>query len=69
MLDKIFPKIHNEGYKFIVIFIFATIILYFISGFLGFIGLVLQSGVTISSGTLKEFQLTTKATLLALQMD
>ena len=41
MLDKIFPKIHNEGYKFIVIFIFATIILYFISGFLGFIGLVL----------------------------
>ena len=41
MLDKIFPKIHNEGYKFIVIFILATIILYFISGFLGFIGLVL----------------------------
>jgi len=41
MLDKIFPKIHNEGYKFIVIFIFATIILYFISGFLGFIGLLL----------------------------
>jgi len=41
MLDKIFPKIHNEGYKFIVIFVLATIILYFISGFLGFIGLVL----------------------------
>ena len=41
MFDKIFPKVHNEGYKFIVIFIFATIILYFISGFLGFIGLVL----------------------------
>ena len=41
MLDKIFPKIHNEGYKFIVIFIFITIVLYFISGFLGFIGLVL----------------------------
>ena len=41
MLDKIFPKIHNEGYKFIVIFILGTIILYFISGFLGFIGLVL----------------------------
>ena len=41
MLDKIFPKIHNEGYKFIVIFILVTIILYFISGFLGFIGLVL----------------------------
>ena len=41
MLDKIFPKIHNEGYKFIVIFIVVTIILYFINGFLGFIGFVL----------------------------
>ena len=41
MLDKIFPKIHNEGYKFIVIFVFITIVLYFISGFLGFIGLIL----------------------------
>ena len=41
MLDKIFPKIHNEGYKFIVIFILVTIILYFISGFLGFVGFVL----------------------------
>ena len=41
MLDKIFPKIHNEGYKFIVIFIISTLVLYFINGFLGFIGLVL----------------------------
>ena len=41
MLDKIFPKIHNEGYKFIVIFVFITIVLYFISGFLGSIGMVL----------------------------
>ena len=40
-MDKIFPKIHNEGYKFIVIFIITTIVLYFINGFLGFIGLVL----------------------------
>ena len=40
-MDKIFPKIHNEGYKFIVIFIIATFILYFINGFLGFIGLIL----------------------------
>ena len=40
-MDKIFPKIHNEGYKFIVIFVIATIVLYFINGFLGFIGLVL----------------------------
>jgi len=41
MLDKIFPKIHDEGYKFIVIFIIATIVLYFIHGFLGFVGLLL----------------------------
>ncbi len=40
-MDKIFPKIHNEGYKFLVIFVIATIVLYFINGFLGFIGLVL----------------------------
>ena len=42
MLDKIFPKIHGEGYKFLVIIALATIILYFIHGFLGFIGLVLS---------------------------
>ena len=41
MIDKIFPKIHNEGYKFLVIFAVATIILYLISSFLGLIGLVL----------------------------
>ena len=41
MLDKIFPKIHDEGYKFLVIFIAVTIILYFINSFLGFIGFVL----------------------------
>ncbi len=41
MLEKIFPKIHDEGYKFIVIFVIATVILYFVHGFLGFIGLVL----------------------------
>jgi len=41
MIDKVFPKIHNEGYKFLVIFVFATLILYLISGFLGLIGLVL----------------------------
>ena len=40
-MSKIFPKIHNEGYKFIIIFAIATIILYFINGFLGFIGLIL----------------------------
>ncbi len=42
MLEKIFPKIHTEGYKFLVIFIAATIVLYFIHGFLGFVGLILS---------------------------
>ena len=40
-MDKVFPKIHNEGYKFLVIFGLVTIVLYFISSFLGLIGLVL----------------------------
>ena len=41
MLDKIFPKIHSEGYKFLAISIFITIFLYILSTFLGLIGLVL----------------------------
>ena len=41
MIDKVFPKIHDEGYKFIVIFGLVTIILYFISNFLGLVGLAL----------------------------
>ena len=41
MIDKIFPKLHNEGYRFIVIFIVITVVLYFINGFLGFVGFVL----------------------------
>ena len=41
MLDKIFPKIHSEGYKFLVIFSVLTVILYLVHGFLGFIGFVL----------------------------
>ena len=41
MIDKVFPKIHQEGYKFLVIFVLVTIILYFVHGFLGFLGLVL----------------------------
>ena len=40
-MSKIFLKILNEGYKFIIIFAIATIILYFINGFLGFVGLIL----------------------------
>ena len=42
MLDKIFPKIHPEGYKFLVIVIILTIILYFFSSFLGLLGLFLS---------------------------
>ena len=41
MFSKIFPKLHSEGYKFIVIAAIITIILYNFSGFLGLVGLVL----------------------------
>ncbi len=40
-MNKIFPKLHSEGYKFMIIFAIVTIILYLINGFLGFIGLLL----------------------------
>jgi len=42
MLEKIFPKIHSEGYKFLAIAIIVTIFLYFLSTFLGLVGLVLS---------------------------
>ena len=41
MFSKIFPKIHAEGYKFLVIAGIITIILYSFSDFLGLVGLVL----------------------------
>ena len=41
MFSKIFPKIHAEGYKFIVIAVFITIIFLIINNFLGLIGLLL----------------------------
>ena len=41
MIDKVFPKVHSEGYKFLVIFGVITLIFYFINSFLGLIGLVL----------------------------
>ena len=41
MFSKIFPKIHTEGYKFLVISAFVTIILFFFSSFLGTLGLLL----------------------------
>ena len=41
MFSKIFPKIHTEGYKFLVIAGFVTIILLLLNGFLGIIGILL----------------------------
>ena len=41
MFSKIFPKIHAEGYKFLVIAGIITIVLYSLSDFLGLIGLVI----------------------------
>ena len=41
ILDKIFPKIHPEGYKFLIISILITIILYFLSSFLGLLFLLI----------------------------
>ena len=41
MIDKVFPKVHSEGYKFLVIFSVITLIFYFINSFLGLVGLVL----------------------------
>ena len=37
MLEKIFPKLHQEGYKFLVISAVLTLILWLISNFFGFI--------------------------------
>jgi phosphatidylserine decarboxylase len=42
MFSKIFPKLHPEGYKFIVIAVVLMIILYNFSSFLGLVGLVLS---------------------------
>ena len=41
MFSKIFPKIHAEGYKFLVISGIITVVFYSFSNFLGLIGLVL----------------------------
>jgi phosphatidylserine decarboxylase len=41
MFSKIFPKLHSEGYKFLVIAVVLTIIFYSFSNFLGLVGLVL----------------------------
>ena len=39
MINKVFARIHSEGYKFLAISIFITIFLNFFSTFLGLIGL------------------------------
>ena len=41
MFSKIFPPIHTEGYKFLVIAVFITIVLMVFSSFFGTIGLLL----------------------------
>jgi phosphatidylserine decarboxylase len=41
MLSKIFPKLHSEGYKFVVIAVILTIVLYNFSNFIGQLGLIL----------------------------
>ena len=41
MLDKIFPKIHPEGYKFLIIAASVTVVTYFVSSFLGLVSLAL----------------------------
>ena len=41
MFSKIFPKIHAEGYKFLVIAGIITVLFYTFSDFLGLVGLVL----------------------------
>ena len=41
MTNIIFPKIHQEGYKFLAIAILITVFLYFFSSFLGLVSLVL----------------------------
>ena len=41
MFSKIFPKIHTEGYRFLIISGVITLILYSISTFLGLLGLLI----------------------------
>ena len=41
MFSKIFPKIHTEGYRFLIISGVVTLVLYALSTFLGLLGLVI----------------------------
>jgi len=40
-VEKVFPPIHDEGFKFIAIFATVTFFLFYIANFLGWIGVVL----------------------------
>ena len=61
MMDKIFPKIHEEGYKFITIAALITVVIYFISRFFRlYMFCFYNLGVIIFLGILKEFQLMMK---------
>ena len=42
MISKIFPPIHTEGYKFLVIAVFVTVILLILNSFLGLLGILLS---------------------------
>ena len=64
MFSKIFPKIHTEGYKFIVIAVFITIIFLIINNFLGLIGITYSSSFVPSNYRLEN--LLQRRTLLSL---
>ena len=41
MFSKIFPKIHTEGFKFLIIAGLMTMLFYLIGSFLGTLGLLI----------------------------
>ena len=45
MIDFLFPKLHKEGYRFLVIAAVITFILLLISNFLGLISFILTMGI------------------------
>ena len=54
MFDKIFPKIHQEGYKFLAISVIVTLIIWSISDFFGIIFTLITIWVYIFLEILKE---------------
>ncbi len=51
LLSTVVKPIHREGYRFIAIFVAATVVLFLISDLLGWIGVGLTVGATTSSAT------------------